>query len=117
MIQAAIAGLILLGLYKFIDRNRVPEDFDPEVDWWMALIFVWAPSMIIWLISMGLAIAGLPLYLLLFGYLLYFIIPFLMLKFMLEFKLKRAIIYSCLVPVVAIFIEILMLVVLQTPDN
>lgn len=112
MIQAAIAGLILLGLYKFIDRNRVPEDFDPKVDWWMAFVFVWAPSILIMFISIGISALSLSLNWVLLGYVLYFLVPFSILKFMLEFKPKRAVLYSIPVPIVATITEVIIVVML-----
>jgi uncharacterized membrane-anchored protein len=116
MLQAAIAGLILIGIYKFLDRNRIPEDFDPKVNWWMAGVFVFAPSMLIFLLVIALGIIGLPPEMSLLGYALYFLIPFIMLKHMLDFKVKRALIFSAFVPVIAVSTEVIFFVLLQAPN-
>jgi len=106
MIQSAIAGLILIGIYKFLDRNRIPEDFDPAVDWWMAFVFVFTPTILIFILAMGLGLAELPPEFVLVGYLFYFLVPFAMLKGMLDFKLKRAILFSIWVPIIAILTDV-----------
>ncbi|MCX2833077.1 hypothetical protein [Microbulbifer thermotolerans] len=112
MLQAAIVGLILLGIYKFIDRNRVPEDFDPEVDWWMAFAFAFGPMILIMILSGALAILHLPTEMAIVGYLFYLIVPFCVLKYMLDFKAKRAAIYAVWVPIVAVSLEVVLLLIL-----
>ena len=116
MIQSAIAGLILIGIYRFLDRNRTPEDFDPKVDWWMAFVFVMAPSMLIFLLAMGLGVISMPSELALFGYLFYFLIPFGMMKGMLEFQTKRAVVFSLWVPAIAVVTEISAVLLIGVPN-
>ena len=115
MLQAAISALILLGIYKFLDRNRTPEDFDPKVDWWMAFAFIFAPSILLLLLNMLLGILSLNPLLILVGYILYFIVPFAVLKGMLDFQTKRAVMFSIFVPIVAITTEVIYFIVLPTP--
>ncbi len=105
MIHAIVCALILIGVFKFVDRNRVPGEFDPVLDWWMALVLVIAPSILIGFSNIGIAAAELPGYLILAFYPLYFLVPFLTLKLALGFTAKRASIYSIWVFVVAILIE------------
>lgn len=107
MITAGIAGLILIGVFKFLDRIRQREDFDPQVDWWMAFVFVYVPSLLIFLLRIGLGIAELPQSLALTGYLFYFFVPFVMLKFMLGFESKRAVLFSIFVPIIVLLLEVL----------
>lgn len=112
MLQAAIVGLILLGIYKFIDRNRKPEDFDTRVDWWMAFAFVFGPMVLILILRATLALLQMPGELEIIGYLFYLIIPFVVLKNLLDFTAKRAAIYAVWVPIVEIGMEIVVLLVL-----
>ncbi|MFL0798733.1 MAG: hypothetical protein K6L73_14720 [Cellvibrionaceae bacterium] len=116
-IQALLSGVILIGIYKYIDRNREAEDFDPVVDWKMAALFVFSPTVLIWLANIGIAIAQISWGFILIAYTLYFIIPFAMLKFMLEFKQERAVAYAAWVPVIAISTELLIYLPLQSVLN
>lgn len=101
MLQAAIAGLILLGIYKFIDTRS-----DYEIDWWMAFLFVFVPGFLIMLISIGIVALGLSLSLVLLCYSLYFIFPFMFLKLSLNYESAPAAKLSGWVPVVAVLAEV-----------
>jgi hypothetical protein len=113
VLEAALSGLILLGIYHFLDRKRVPKDYDPQVDWWIAGLFVFAPKMIIWLLAAGLAIFELPTKLVLLGYCLYIVIPFGMLKFMLFFDTQRALKFALFVPVTGLLFEVIFFMLLH----
>lgn len=105
MIQGAIGGLILLLIYKFLDKNKANE-LEPKVDWWMALLFIWIPGVLISISFAILALFELPTWPSLFGYLLYFLVPFLMLFRWLDYQLNRAVKYALWVPLIAIITEI-----------
>lgn len=115
VLEAALSGLILFGIYHFLDRKRVPKDYDPQVDWWIAGLFVFAPKMIIRLLAAGLAIFELPTKLVLLGYCLYVVIPFGMLRFMLYFDTPRALKFALLVPVVSFSFEVIFFILLHDP--
>lgn len=102
MIQAAIIAVMLLGLFKVIDRNR-----DPKIDEWEAIVIGAAPAMIAWVIALVIGMLGLPEYLNLFGFLAYLVAPYLILTKQFEYPSKRAIFYSAFVPVVAIVSEVI----------
>ncbi len=107
MIQAALAALILLGIYKLIAKKPENEDeFHVKVDWWLAFAFVLVPSLLIFFIGIGITAFGLPPVLLLIAYILYFIVPFVTMKSMLDFKAKEAIKLAAIVPIVAVVTEI-----------
>lgn len=101
MLQAALAAMILMGIYKFMNSKS-----DYEVDWWMAFIFILAPGFLIFLASIGLAYFDQPPQYILAGYVLYFVIPFLMLKYGLYYKTRVAFKFSIVVPVIAVLTEI-----------
>ncbi len=105
MLQAAIIALILMGIYKFIDRNK-PETNEPEIDWWVAFAFVFAPVFLIFLISIGVNTAELSPLIILAAYSLYFIIPFFYLKGMLDYPSKKSFKYAVWVPIVVIAVEV-----------
>jgi hypothetical protein len=101
MIQAALGGLILIGIYKFMNSR-----LEYEITWWMAFLFVLVPGLLLLLLNIGIGLLNLsPLFVLL-GYVLYFIVPFLILRFGLEFERSPAIKFSAVVPIVAIATEI-----------
>lgn len=107
MVQAAIAAFILLGVYKFVARKpEDEEEFYVKVDWWLAFAFVFVPSILIFFASIGIATLELPPILILAADTLYFIVPFVTMKSMLDFKAKEALKLAAIVPVVAIATEI-----------
>lgn len=106
MIHAAIGALILLGIYNFMNSKS-----EYDITWWLAFVFIWLPGLLLFLISIGLNLLNLsPAYTLL-GYPLYFVVPFLILKYGLEFERSPAIKFSVVVPIVAIATEILFAVI------
>jgi hypothetical protein len=111
MIQVAIMALILVGIYKVMDRNK-PESNEPQIDWWMAFAFVLAPGFLIFLITIGILSAELSPTLLLAAYSLYFVVPFFYLKFMLDYTSKQSAKYAVWVPIVAIVVEVLFALVI-----
>ncbi len=111
MLQAAIAGLILLGIYKFIDTKS-----EYEIDWWMSFLFIFAPSIVIFLLNIGIGIAGINPMFALFGYVFYFIFPLLFLKLGLDFETKPAMKVAAWVPIVAILTEIPFVFLMQAPS-
>jgi hypothetical protein len=107
MLQAAIAAVLLLGIYKLVAKKPTNDDeFYIKVDWWLAFAFVLVPAMLIFFIGMGLAALELPTELVLVAYVLYFVVPLVVMKMMLDFKTGEAIKLACFVPVVAIIAEI-----------
>lgn len=101
MLQAALGALILLGIYKFMNAKS-----DYDVTWWLAFVFILAPGFLIFLLSAGLHLAELPADFALLGYSLYFLIPFLILRYGLEYQPGPALKFSAVVPLVAIATEI-----------
>ena len=101
MIQAAIASVLLICVYKFMKTNN-----EYEIDWWMAFVFVLVPVLLIFLISIGLGVLELPQEYALLGYLFYLIVPFSILKFGLDFNASTAMKFSIWVPVAAVIAEI-----------
>lgn len=72
----------------------------------MTFVFVLAPALCILLIQIALWFLDLPMELSLFGYVLYFIIPFYIFRAGLEYGSQRAARYSAIVPAVVITVEI-----------
>lgn len=108
MIQAALGGLILLGIYKFMSSQS-----EIEIDWWMTAAFIFVPAIMILLLAALFGIFNISQAWLLLGYVLYFIIPFLILKIGFEFKTGSAIKFSSVVPVVAILTEVIFVLLLN----
>lgn len=107
MLQAAIAGFILLGIYKFIARRPKEEDaFHVDIDWWMAFAFIFTPSVLIFFLSMFVAAIDANQIVVLIGYVLYFVIPFLVMKHMLDYPAREAAKLALVVPFVAVMTEI-----------
>src|SRR5262245_51023049 len=100
MLQAAIAGLILVGVF------RLMSDGSKYMDWSLAAAFVFCPALLIMLISLCLRLLDLPPALVLVAYTLYFIVPFVALKVVAGFTTKSAIKFSLVVPIVVILTEI-----------
>ena len=112
MIQAAIASLILVGIYKLLKPSN-----DVEIDWWMAFIFVLVPALITFLIVFfGVGILGLPPIISLLSYPIYFLVPFGILKAGLDFKIGEAAKFAIFVPVVIIALEIIYVFVFGMPN-
>lgn len=111
MIQAALGAFILLGLYKFMNTKS-----DYEIDKMMAFIFILVPCLLIFLLTLGLGYFEISTSYALFGYLLYFIFPFLFLKLGLEFQARPAFNFAIVVPVVAILTEIPFAILLSSAN-
>jgi hypothetical protein len=111
MLQAALGAFILLGVYKLMNSKS-----EYEINGMMAFVFIFTPGLMIFLISLGLAYYELSENFILYGYLLYFIIPFLVLKQGLEFKARQAFNFSIAVPIVAILTEIPFVVLLASQN-
>lgn len=112
MLQAVLGAFILLGIYKLMNSKS-----EYEIHGTMAFVFMLAPGFMIFLISIGLAYFELSPNFVLFGYLLYFVVPFLVLKQGLEFKTKQAFSFAIAVPVVAILTEIPFIFLLGVPNT
>ena len=111
MIQAALAGLILIAIYKFI--NEPDGDL---VDWWTTFMFVLVPGFLLFLTSFLLIYLEINLVFLLFGYALYYFTPYLWLRHYVEFSKKSAFKFAIWVPVVAIVTEILICLLYTSPS-
>lgn len=96
MIHAAISAIILLGIYQFMNAKA-----ENKINVGIAFVFVLVPSFVIFLIRLVLELYGAPQNYALFGYVLYFIFPFLFLKFALEYQNSSAFRYAIIVPAVA----------------
>lgn len=101
MIQAAIGAVILLGIYKFMNSKS-----EYEVSGMMAFVFILGPGFLMFLLSIALNYLELSPSLALLGYALYFILPFCVLKFGLDFQNGPATKFSLVVPAVAVLTEI-----------
>ena len=107
MLHAALAGFILAWIYKFLDKKYIKRDeMHAEIDWWMAFAVVIASSVTIWVFSLFVVSFQLPESLLLVGYFFYLIIPFVIIKFMLEYDAKKALSYAIWVPFITILAEV-----------
>ena len=112
MLQAALGALILLGIYKFMNSKS-----DYEIDWTMAFVFILAPGLLIFLLSIALNYFELTPELVLLGYLLYFLVPFIYLKTLLDYETKPAFNFSIVVPIVAALTEIPFLFLSGVPNS
>lgn len=109
MFYIALAGFILFGVYKLFDKHYGKKDtLHVDMDWYVSFaIFITCYFAVI-LLGIAIASMNIPpsLSLALGGYILYLILPFLIIKLMLNYSAKKAIIYSSVVPLVAILAEI-----------
>ena len=101
LLKAILGSVILLLIYKFINE----EDGDC-VDFAATFGFILIPTIVIVIISLVLAKSGTNPSYALFGYILYFLLPFFWLKSVLEFSNKSALKFSIAVPIVAILSEV-----------
>ena len=102
MLQILLAGVILLGIYKFM--NEPDGEF---VSLGATCAFILVPAFLMIFLGLGLnALEQNPNWVLL-GYLFYFLIPFAWLRHFLEFDIKSAFKFSIVVPIVAIVTEVI----------
>jgi hypothetical protein len=96
-------------VYKLFDKHYGKKDkLHVDMDWYVSFaIFITCYFAVI-LLGIAIASMNIPpsLSLALGGYILYLILPFLIIKLMLNYSTKKAIIYSSVVPLVAILAEI-----------
>jgi hypothetical protein len=112
VLQAALVGLILVGIYRFMKSGS-----EYTVDWYLAFAFTLIPYILILFLIAGLNILGLPEAIVLAGYVLYLVVPFLILKFGLEFTTSAALKFSSVVPVVVVAMEVLFFVLFEAIDK
>ena len=105
MFAALISTAILIGISKIKDRRKLQKGLDPAIEWWVTLVLVLSPSMLIDFLSEMMGLEELPKFLNFALYPLYFIVPFLTLKFILEFKYKPAFINSVWIVIIAVPVE------------
>jgi len=118
MLHAALAGFILSLIYKFLDKKYIKlDEFHAEIDWYMGFAVVIASSVAITLTYFVISALSLPEALSYIGYLFYVLVPFCIFKLMLEYKGKKAIIYSAWVPFVAILSEIPFVLLRGVPNT
>jgi hypothetical protein len=107
MLHAALAGFILTLIYKLLDKRYSKNDVHHvEIDWYMGIAVVITSSLAITLTAILVSSFQLPGFVSLISYAFYILIPFSIFKFMLDYKVKTAIIYSLWVPFVAILSEV-----------
>ena len=99
MIQIGLAGVIVFIVLQLLEKRK-----DRGIDGWVSLVLV--PALIIFLLSIGIGIAGLPQELILLSILLYFLVPAAMLRFQYELTWGRASAYGGIVLVSAIASEL-----------
>ena len=105
--HAALAGFILLGIYKLLDKRYLKkDDFHAVIDWYMSFAVVIASSVAIAIFNIAVTSFGLPAILVFLSYSLYLFVPFLILKLMLDYKPKKAFAYAVWVPFIAVIAEI-----------
>ncbi len=105
--HAALAGFILLGIYKLLDKRYLKkDDFHAVVDWYMSFAVVIASTVAIAIFNIAVSSFELPSMLMLLSYSFYIFVPFLILKLMLDYKPMKALAYSIWVPFIAIIAEI-----------
>ena len=100
MLQGAIGGLILLGIFKLI----LPKD--NVIDWWVSFVFIFVPGLFGMLLVFVLGLTGLPLGISLVYYLAYFFLPLYWFREVEEFSWGRSAKFSAIVPVVGILSEV-----------
>jgi hypothetical protein len=109
MFYFAAACFTLLGVYNLLDKHFEKQDkLHATMDWYISFaIFTTAYFSII---VLGIVIKSVGIEqsvsLALAGYLFYFIVAFLIVKLMSDYSVKKVIIYSSVVPFVAILAEI-----------
>ena len=114
MLHAALTGLILLAIFKLLDKRYLKVDkFHAVIDWYMSFAVVMAASVMIAFFNIAVISLELPRELMLISALFYLIIPFAIIKFMLDYKTKKAFSYAIWVPVIAIFVEMPMVLLAQ----
>jgi len=107
MLHAALAGFILSLIYKLLDKKYVKNDgFHAEIDWWMGFAVVIACTAAISVTYIAIKAFALPEFLAIVGFSFYILIPFYIFKLLLDYKGKKAIIYSIWVPFISILAEI-----------
>ena len=107
MLHASLAGFILAWVYTFLDKKHSKQDeFHAEIDWWMGFAVVIVSSVAITVSSFGIVYFELPMQLTFISYLFYLLIPFIIFRLMLDYKSKKAFLYSLWVPFIAILAEI-----------
>lgn len=97
MLAMLIGVLSLVLIYRALKSGS-----QYEIDWWMALVFVLVPGMLVALLSGLLWLLEWPSELILVGYSLYFVVPFFILKTGLDFQAKTAAKFAAFVPVVMV---------------
>lgn len=107
MLQALLASGVVFGFLKFLERGR-----DRGLDGFTALTFVLVPALLIFLVSIGTGIAGVNQQFLFVLWLLYLVVPTLMLRLQFEFSWGRSAGYGLLVFLVAVSVDILFAVLL-----
>ena len=111
MIQAALGGLILLGIYKFMNSKS-----EYEIDWWIAAGFIFVPAIVVFLLTILFGLFEIDQTWFMAGIVLYFLFPYLFLKFSLDFQTGPAIKYSSIVPIVVILLDIAWVAIFGMPD-
>ncbi|NTS77508.1 hypothetical protein HR060_11605 [Catenovulum sp. SM1970] len=80
-------------------------DKDKNVDGFGSIVLVIVPAILIFLFAMGLAFLGLPMWILLFTYLLYFFIPFAILNKTGTLEPKKSALFAGVVLVISLATE------------
>lgn len=117
MLHAALTGLILLVIFKLLDKRYLKKDqFHAVIDWYMSFAVVMAASVIIALFNIAVISLALPSELTLISALFYLIIPFGIIKLMLGYKTQKALSYAIWVPLIAILVEMPFALVANQPN-
>ncbi|NOU50346.1 hypothetical protein HG263_07290 [Pseudoalteromonas sp. JBTF-M23] len=107
MLHAALAGLILALIYKLLDKKyQKLDEFHAEIGWWQAFAIVIVSSVVLWLFNMFVLSYELTPGFALLGYVFYLLIPFLVIKLMLDYNATKALLYSIFVPIIVVICEI-----------
>lgn len=100
MIEAALKALIYFGVLKIFQPKELPEEQAP-IDWWAGFAIMLAAVVLAALGMAGIRAAGLPEIVTLSAYLFFLVVPFIFFKFMIDYPLKEAVVYSVAALIVA----------------
>jgi drug/metabolite transporter (DMT)-like permease len=107
MLRIGLIGLVLVVVYKILDKYYTKKDkMHAEIDWWMAIGIVLASEVLALVFISGLESFDAPEELYIFGMAFYLLIPFLIIKFLLDYTFSKALIYSVFVPIFAIILPL-----------
>ncbi|GLR71789.1 hypothetical protein [Agaribacter marinus] len=105
MIQIGLAAFLVFLFFKFTDKDKI-------IDGFISLTFVLAPAILVFLIQIGLRALDAQPVLMYLPDLLYFFIPFFMLKAVTEYSWVKSAVQAGVVFVIVLICQLLIAVLL-----